>query len=282
MYQYISGFSDEISADITTQFEVLNKLGIKYFEPRGINGKNISELDGSSVQKLKEVMNRYGIKASSIGSPIGKIKIGDDFGNHFDVFKRVVDTAKTLESDYIRIFSFYHDGGEWTNAERDEVMYRIDKMADYAKKCGVILLHENEKNIYGDTAKRCADIMNEFYGDSFGAVFDPANFVQCGEDTKAAYDVMKNYIKYMHIKDAEADGTVVPSGEGCGNVGFILHSLFENGYGGFLSLEPHLGSFEGLSGLEYGDLMKDLPKGGEGTFTLSYRALMKILEKEGR
>ena len=130
----------------------------------------------------------------------------------------MVDTAKTLESDYIRIFSFYHDGGEWTNAERDEVMYRIDKMADYAKKCGVILLHENEKNIYGDTAKRCADIMNEFYGDSFGAVFDPANFVQCGEDTKAAYDVMKNYIKYMHIKDDEADGTVVPSGDGCGNV----------------------------------------------------------------
>lgn len=38
-YFKISGFSDEIASDIVTQFEVLNRLGIRYFEPRGINGK---------------------------------------------------------------------------------------------------------------------------------------------------------------------------------------------------------------------------------------------------
>ena len=33
IYEKISGFSDEIDSCIVTQFEVLSKLGIKYFEP---------------------------------------------------------------------------------------------------------------------------------------------------------------------------------------------------------------------------------------------------------
>ena len=39
----ISGFSDEIDSNVVKQFEHLNKLGISYFEPRGIDGKNIAD-----------------------------------------------------------------------------------------------------------------------------------------------------------------------------------------------------------------------------------------------
>ena len=109
-YQKISGFSDEIAKDIVTQFEVLNKLNIQYFEPRGIDGKNISTLDDEEVLELKAKMEQYGIKVSSIGSPIGKIKVTDSFEEHFEVFKRVVKTAKMLDARYIRMFSFYMRG----------------------------------------------------------------------------------------------------------------------------------------------------------------------------
>ncbi len=282
MYDYISGFSDEICADVKTQFKALNKLGIKYFEPRGINGKNISELSAAEVTDLKRLMDEYGISASSIGSPVGKTKLSEDFAAHFEMFKGVVETANALGAKYIRIFSFYHDGGEWTEEERAEVIKRLKKMSAYAAENGVVLLHENEKGIYGDTAARCADIMRELYSDSFKAVFDPANFVQCGEDTKNAYNLMQDYIEYIHIKDAKnSDGTVVPAGMGDGNVEWLMKQLFENGYHGFLSLEPHLGSFEGLNALENGDIMKNLPEGGEGTFTLAFNALNKILENVG-
>lgn len=282
MYDYISGFSDEICADVKTQFKALNKLGIKYFEPRGINGKNISELSAAEVTDLKRLMDEYGISASSIGSPVGKTKLSEDFAAHFEMFKGVVENANALGAKYIRIFSFYHDGGEWTEEERAEVIKRLKKMSAYAAENGVVLLHENEKGIYGDTAARCADIMRELYSDSFKAVFDPANFVQCGEDTKNAYNLMQDYIEYIHIKDAKnSDGTVVPAGMGDGNVEWLMKQLFENGYHGFLSLEPHLGSFEGLNALENGDIMKNLPEGGEGTFTLAFNALNKILENVG-
>ncbi|MBE7011222.1 MAG: sugar phosphate isomerase/epimerase [Ruminococcaceae bacterium] len=275
----ISGFSDEIDANVDVQFAVLNKLGIEYFEPRGIDGKNISALTDDEARDLKAKMDKCGIKVSSIGSPIGKVKISDDLEAHFETFKRVVAIAKILDTKYIRMFSFFHEGGEWTNEEREIVFANLKKMIDYAKENDVVLLHENEKDIYGDIASRCEDLMKNLYCDNFKAVFDPANFVQSGQDTKEAFEMLKNYIEYMHIKDAlSKDGSVVPSGYGDGNVEYILTQLFKNGFNGFLSLEPHLGSFEGLSELEMGDLMKDLPKSGEGTFTVAHNALLKILE----
>ncbi|MBQ3125043.1 MAG: sugar phosphate isomerase/epimerase [Clostridia bacterium] len=281
-YSKISGFSDEIASDIKTQFEVLNKLGIKYFEPRGVNGKNISELNDDEVIALKAEMDECGIKASSIGSPIGKIKLSDDFSAHFELFKRVVKTAKMLDAKYIRVFSFYHDGDEWTDADRSQVLSQLKKLIEYAKENDVVLLHENEKDIYGDIAPRCLDLMHELYCDNFKAVFDPANFVQSNQDTIEAYDMLGEYIEYVHIKDAMAsDWSVVPAGYGDGNIEFVLKSLLTKGYNGFLSLEPHLGSFEGLSSLEMGDIMKDLPESGEGTFTVAYNALSEILEKIG-
>ena len=73
--------------------------------------------------------------------------------------------------------------------------------------------------------------------------------------------------------------TVVPAGMGDGNVAYVLKGLFAGGYNGFLSLEPHLGSFAGLAALELGDEMLDLPEGGEGTFTLAYRSLLSVLEE---
>lgn len=280
IYNKISGFADEIAADTSTQFEVLNKLGIGYFEPRGVDGKNISELSDNEAKDLKEKMDKYGIKVSSIGSPIGKIKLTDDFEKHFELYKRTVKIAKILDVKYIRMFSFYHDGGEWTSDERSQVFAQLERMIEYAKENDIVLLHENEKDIYGDIASRCLDLMDNLYCENFRAVFDPANFVQSGQNVKDAYDMLGKYVEYMHIKDAmKNDGTVVPAGRGDGDVEYVLGNLFKNGYNGFLSLEPHLGSFEGLANLELGDIMNNLPEGGEGTFTLAYNALCEVLEK---
>ena len=278
LYEKLSGFSDEISSDIASQFYVLSKLKMKYFEPRGVNGKNISELDEDDVEFLKKRMYSSGIKASSLGSPVGKIKITDDFLPHFEMYKRVVKTAKTLGARYIRIFSFYKDG-EWTADKKTEVFNRLSKMIDYAKEQNVILLHENEKDIFGDTKERCKELFERLGCENFKAVFDPANFVQCGEDTKEAFGLLKEHIAYMHIKDSKSDGTIVPAGHGEGNIEYILSELFAEGYDGFISLEPHLGTFEGLADLELDDKMLNLPKGGEGTFTYAYNELNKIINK---
>lgn len=276
----ISGFSDEIDEQVTKQFAHLNKLGIAYFEPRGIDGANIADLDDGQVLELKQKMEQYGIKASSIGSPIGKIKITDDFEAHLKKLKRVIRTAKLLDTKYIRVFSFFMPQDADYAPYKAEVLRRMKTMTALAEAEGVILLHENEKEIYGDTAPRCLEIIEAVNSPALRCVFDPANFIQCGQDTyPAAFELLKPYIVYMHIKDALPDGEVVPAGYGAGNLEAILRALNDNGYNGVLSLEPHLGSFTGLANLENSDEMLKLTKSTPEKFTLAYESLKTILER---
>ena len=274
----LSGFADEINPQLDEQIRVLKKLGMHYVEMRGANGKGLVEYPLDEVEKIKEQLDENDIHLSSVGSPIGKIQITDDFEDHFKLFCHTVNIAHVMEVPYIRMFSFFMPEGEDPEKYHDEVFRRVGRMADYAAKHNVILLHENEKEIYGDVANRCRKLMEEFYSDHFKAVFDFANFVQCHQDTKEAYEMLKPYIEYVHVKDAEWEsGHVVPAGHGDGNVKEILKMLKESGYEGFLSLEPHLADFAGFSALENGKSEKKEKLTGEESFTLAHESLVKIL-----
>lgn len=251
-YLTLSGFSDEIDQNFDKQLEVASACGVKAIEIRGVNGRGIQTYSPEEAAALKAKLDAKGMHVSSIGSPIGKIKITDDFEPHFEVFKNVVALCKVFGARYIRMFSFFVEPGTAEQHE-DEVMARLQRLIDYAKEQDVVLLHENEKGIFGDIAPRCRKIMEKLSCDHFKAVFDFANFVQCGQDTLEAYEMMKPYISYVHIKDAlKQNGQVVPAGWGDGNVKAILEMLKASGYQGYLSLEPHLTDFNGFRNLEDG------------------------------
>ncbi|MDK2966389.1 MULTISPECIES: sugar phosphate isomerase/epimerase [Lacrimispora] len=273
----LSGFADEIDTNLDIQMKVLKKLGMSYVEMRGVDGKGLVEHTINEAKEIKARLTDNGISLSSVGSPIGKIKITDEFAPHMELFKHTVEIAHVMDTPNIRMFSFFMPENESYAPYKNQVMDQLGQFVDYAKANKVLLLHENEKDIYGDMADRCLEIMKEFYGDHFQAVFDFANFVQCKQDTLEAYDMLKPYISYVHIKDALwSDASVVPAGMGDGNVEKILRKLKDSGYQGFLSLEPHLSDFAGFSALEKnGDQKKKMS--GEEAFTMAHEALVKIL-----
>ena len=277
----ISGFADEISPDLSEQIRVLQKLGISHVEMRGVNGRGLVEYSLPEAAEIKTQLDAAGIRLSSVGSPIGKIRITDDFAPHLELLRHTIEIAKIMETPNIRMFSFFIPQDQDPALFREEVMNRLGAMADLAASSDIVLLHENEKEIYGDNAARCLEIMQNFYGPHFRAVFDFANFVQCGQDTLEAYEMLKPYVDYIHVKDALfADGQVVPAGHGDGNVARILGMLKETGYHGFLSLEPHLQNFTGFASLENRqDGMPERKYTGEEAFTIAYDALAKILEE---
>ena len=273
----ISGFADEISGSLDKQIEGLNSLGIGYIEIRGVDGNNIIFHKQDTVERIKYRLDNAGIKVSSIGSPLGKIGIDEPFEKHFEDFKRAVEVAHYMNSRYIRMFSFYvpqkeslENEGKWEEIKK-EVFNRIGRFVDYANNNDIILLHENEKGIFGEKAPECLELMKNFYGNHFKAIFDFANFVQAGKD----------YIVYIHVKDARmTDGKVMPAGYGDGHVKEILSDLFENGFDGYLSLEPHLFDFLGFGLLEKGNKLNKLDMGvmsGFDSFSLAYDALKKLL-----
>lgn len=275
----LSGFADEIDTNLGKQIEVLKKLQMNHVEMRGVNGKGLVDYSINEAREIKKQLDESGIQLSSVGSPIGKIKITDDFAPHMELYKHTVEIAHEMETPYIRMFSFFMPEHESYDPYRGKVMDQLGQFVDYAKASNIILLHENEKDIYGDVADRCLELMKKFYGEHFKAVFDFANFVQCKQDTLSAYEMLKPYIAYIHIKDALwSDGSVVPAGHGDGNVEKILKMLKDSGYQGFLSLEPHLADFAGFSSLEQsaGEKKK---LSGEEAFTIACEALRKILER---
>ena len=269
----LTGFSDEISSNFEKQLAVASATGVKAIEIRGVNGCGIQTYSPEEAQALQAMLEARGMHVSSIGSPIGKIGITDEFAPHFETFKNVVELCKVFKTRNIRMFSFFVPEGEADRYE-DEVMRREEQMVSYAAAKDVVLLHENEKAIYGDLAPRCLRLMQRFYGEHFRAVFDFANFVQCGQDTLEAYEMLKPYIAYVHIKDALKDnGQVTPAGWGDGQVKTILARLKASGYQGYLSLEPHLTDFTGFRALENGHAEDKWKMDGETAWRIALDAL---------
>ena len=245
----IYAFADEASPRIDQQIEAMKRNGLQGLEIRNVDGENIS---GISLEKAREVRSKLddaGLIAWSIGSPLGKIEIEkDDFERHLDTLRHTLEVARILGAKNIRMFSFF------LPAERDPAMYRnqvldqLHRMAEVSAGSGIALCHENEKGIYGDTASRCLDVLTQV--PELHGVFDPANFVQCGQDTLEAWEMLKDRIHYMHIKDALfKDSSVVPAGKGDGHVKEVLNAYLAQG-GADLTVEPHLAVFDGLKGLE--------------------------------
>ena len=263
----LSAFADEYSPNFDEQLEGLKKNGVGFMEIRGVDGKNISDLDEATLKVVKEKLDKAGIGISSIGSPIGKIKTSDPFEPHLDKLRNCIRAAKILGTKNIRIFSFYMPEGVTREEARPEVMIRLAAMLEIAKAEGITLCHENEKGIYGDSPETCLDIQKEFGGE-IKLIFDPANFIECGyEPYPHGFELIGDRIYYMHIKDADAEHKIAPAGKGIGRIPDIIRELDKREGKLFLTVEPHLRVFKGLESLETDEKTK-MPN----TYATSYEA----------
>lgn len=244
----IYAFADEASPNIDEQIIALKRNGLKGLEIRNVDGVNVSDITVEKAKEVKHKLQENGLITWSIGSPIGKIDIEkDDFSAHTEKLKHTLEIAEILGAENIRLFSFFIPKDKNPAYYKEEVINRLGTFLDLAKGMGITLCHENEKGIYGDIPERCLEIHKAL--PEMTAIFDPANYIQCGVDTLKAWECLSGYVKYLHIKDALKDGSVVPAGKGDGNIPVILGKFRKKG-GSCVTLEPHLAVFEGLSSLE--------------------------------
>ena len=249
----ISCFADEVCPDLNGQIEFMAANHIQYVELRSVWDKNVLDLSDGELDAVKGRLFENSIKVSSIGSPIGKVNITDDFGEHMKRLERAIHAALTMESKYIRIFSFYMDRRD-TDRYEETVIGRLNQMLEIAVKNNIVLLHENEAGIYGESSEHCQILMEKLGGPNFKAVFDPSNFIIAGEDAYGqSFKRMEKYVEYVHVKDSvKSTKEIVVAGEGDGHIKQIMDELRQKD-GLFVSLEPHLalaGRFAGFTGPE--------------------------------
>lgn len=245
----ISAFADEYSHDAKAHASFLESRSVTFIEPRFVNGKNFSTLAKNEATEYGKLLAAHGIKASAIGSPLGKINLADDFDEHLDLAKNCFENALVLGAKYIRAFSFYLREGQSREQARGAVIDKLGRLIELADSYGLIICHENEANIYGEQPEYCKDLLDSF-GGRLKAVFDMGNFVLDGSDPYSAYCILKEHIAYFHIKDSLSKGAIVPPSCGEAQIERILRE--HKGYSDtdfFVSLEPHLETFSGLNSL---------------------------------
>ena len=268
----LSGFGDEIDPDPAVQAAVLLALGASHIEVRSAWGTNVSELTPEQVATLKAVLDEKGLKVSAVASPIGKVDVTLPAEHEVERLRQIISVAKGLDTRFVRIFSFYRAEGVSPDAVRDDVLARMRALAALAEESGVVLLHENEKDIYGDTPQRVLDIMESVNSPALRVAWDNANFVQVGvKPFTDGYAMLRPYLEYFQVKDAlSTTGEVVPAGEGDGELDATIAALKADGFTGFASLEPHLASAHELGGFS-----------GPVAFGIAARAFAGLATKHG-
>ncbi len=245
----LSAFSDEYADGLDEQIKMLKENGFSMMEPRFINKVSIADLNKEQVKELKSKLNDNGLGVSSLGSPLGKINLADNFNAHLEKTKRTAEIANELGAKNIRMFSFYLPEGKNRDECREEVIDKLGQMLDIADSFGVTLCHENEALIYGESPERCLDLLQTFAG-RLKCVFDMGNFVLDGYNPLEAYETLKEHVEYFHIKDSLFAGAIVPAGKGEARIKEILNKYKKEFNRDFIiTLEPHLQTFGGLNAL---------------------------------
>jgi sugar phosphate isomerase/epimerase len=270
----LSAFADEIGPSLDDQIRVCRANGVSNFELRGVSGLNVMDFDDALRAEIKTKLADNGLGVISIGSPIGKVAVDKPWGEHLDRFKKAVEIAEYFCAPFIRVFSYYPAGGEGKgpiDPHRDEILRRFREKCDYLSGRPVVMVHENEKGIYGDTGRRCQDLMTSVDSPKLRTAFDFANFVQVKEHPAENWRLLKPYTVHIHIKDGRmSDGHIVPAGEGDGQIGPILEDAYKSGYRGFVSMEPHLK----VAGHSHGETGPEL-------FGVAVTALRTLCKKHG-
>lgn len=245
----LSAFADEYSSAFQEQIQILKQEGIKYLEIRNVDGENVASITLEKAKEIKARLDENNLKVSSIGSPLGKIDITDDFDEHLKVARHIFEIAKILDCQYVRMFSFYNRYNVEYDIYEKEVFVRLEKLLDLADSYQLTLCHENEAGIYGDTDKNCFKLLSHF-SKRLKAVFDMGNFVLEGCDPIKAYPLLKDYIEYFHIKDSLFEGAIVPANKGEARIKEVLSlALKDQNKDFFITIEPHLESFDGFNSL---------------------------------
>lgn len=271
----ICAFSDEASQSLKGQIAAMQRNNISLTELRSVDGKSVKDLTLEEAENIKAELHAAGISVWSLGSPLGKVDITVDMDEYLHTVEHVCKLAQVLECKRIRMFSFF---GAYEQPEK--VYDYLQRMVVVANKYDVMLCHENEKDIYGDTLERVQLIAQNVTG--LKLVYDPANFLQCEQSAEQTIPALHAKIDYFHVKDVIAStGEIVPAGYGDGQIDRLI-ALIDPEADVVMTLEPHLRVFAGYAQIDNTEMKNKYTfENNDQAFDAASNALKALLEQNG-
>jgi sugar phosphate isomerase/epimerase len=256
----LSVITDEISDDFDRACSVAaNDFGLGWVEIRALWKKNIADLSSDDITRALEVLRKYNLRVTDIGSPLFKVHwpgaprsrfgggnqnnaTNTDFDRQDQVLANCIEVAKQFKTDKIRCFDFWRleDAAPYRAAMDDKL--RI--AADTCKKHGIALILENEQECNTATAPEAVRLLGAV--PNLGLNWDPANAAWAGEHD--AFPVgwamlPKDRILHCHCKNTVLNDAGKPAWSPV-DIGLIdwtaqFRALKSIGYHNAVSLETH-------------------------------------------
>ncbi|MEZ6087886.1 MAG: sugar phosphate isomerase/epimerase family protein [Pirellulaceae bacterium] len=217
----LSGFADESAINKTAveQFAAFAALGLKWFSLRFIDAgdgiKNVMQLSDDEIKTIRRLMDDYGLRVATIGSPLGKVKLKDvDDGTTnryvpFDEYlagevKRACELAQAFDCKLIRGFSYYHPKGTKPEDHLSQACDQLGRIAEMCETHGLTYGLEVEANLIGQTGQLMAQLHSGVNHPALVTIFDGANILVQGFTADQVYEqylAMKPGLGWLHIKD---------------------------------------------------------------------------------
>ncbi|OLT11923.1 xylose isomerase [Actinomadura sp. CNU-125] len=239
-----AGIGDEAAPDLAGQLAAVAELGWNRLELRTIDRTPIARMPADDFRRAAEHLRAAGTSVVGVASKIGDWSrpVTGDFTLDTRELETLARRCAVLDTRLVRIMS-YPSGGldepEWGRRARA----RLRELAGRAADRGLVLVHENCAGWAGDRADRMLDLVTGIDSPSLRLLFDTGNGVPHGYPAPPMLRAIVPYVAHVHVKDATragGDTVYVPPGEGDADVGECLRLLFDHGYDGVLSLEPHV------------------------------------------
>ena len=269
----LCAFSDEAAKPLDGQIAAMKRNNIFLTELRSVNGVNIKKITVEEAKEYYKELEQSGISVWAIGSPLGKVDVNVDIKEYLETVKHICELANCFNTDKVRMFSFHESAND-----RSKVIENLNIMVECARSFGITLYHENEKGIYGDITERVLDLLDNV--DGLRCVYDPANFLQCGESADKTLAAVHHRADYFHVKDVIFEtGELVPAGYGSGKIDKLVEMIKDDKV---LTLEPHLKIFDGYGTID-GTVMKNKfsYSNNNEAFDAAVSAIKNILNANG-
>lgn len=220
-----------------------------------------------SVEQRKAVVSlaaKHGVKICSLAGMAGDRIASENLTDRQQAVKEIeaeVDLASDLGARVARVSA----GGEILSPILERAIPHFKEAAGYAQSKGVCLAVENHSGSISGFPTQMTELCRAVGSSAFGIIYDPGNLMGMDIDYKAGFELMRKYIRHVHLKDGCAryfgnDGfapqrlSCTLFGEGKLDIPWIMERLKSAGYKEYVSVE-----YEGCWHPEY-----KLPAAEEG------------------
>lgn len=255
----LGGFADEAADSIEEQIALTKALGWKHIEARSIDGCNIHDLDEREFLQVVRALESSNVRVSCFGSTIANwgASVDEDFSETMRRVRRAVARMRILDVRLIRIMSYAVITDNMGNPLPDQRfalrVERIRVVCDEFAAHDMVPVHENCFNYGGMSMGHTRELLAALPG--LKLVFDTGNpcltpdfskpAPRPNQESWAAWQEFKTSVVHLHIKDGWRDVNsgeehYVYPGSGPCRIADILKDCAESGYGGHLSIEPHM------------------------------------------